>query len=440
MKRFFSRLRPSFDRLFFLWLLVFPQVFLLWIPKDGYLSIADAKLRALFAGCLLLTLFLMYRITAMLKRHYRAGTMPRLRHLSPLQTAALGYWISVLLSALLSHYPEQAWSAEGAYSSAVVQSLYLFCFFCVSAWGRARKELLWSMAVWLPFSVICILQLCGGNPLGLFPGGLEYKDAYTQYNGQFIGTVGNVGLVSCIFCLAVPICLVSLWKGRGRLRFLLLIPVICILVIQCAIRVDSGFVGLGLGAILTVCILSNVSRTKKRIAYACLISAAVCAAVLLWFADPGIRLLHELHEILHGRIDNSFGTGRVFIWRQLLKYAPDHPVFGAGPGTMLFSARKIVGIGKTESLGIFDAHNIYLHVFFEQGVVGLVFFLSITAHWLIPWIRRHGKSTALSALGAGLLCCTICMLFSVSAVPAAPFFWIVLGLFDAEDSRIRHQG
>lgn len=52
---------------------------------------------------------------------------------------------------------------------------------------------------------IGLLQYAGYNPLGLFPEGTGYHDAFILYNGQFMGTLGNVDTLSAFLCLMVPL-------------------------------------------------------------------------------------------------------------------------------------------------------------------------------------------------------------------------------------------
>lgn len=56
--------------------------------------------------------------------------------------------------------------------------------------------------------------------------------------------------------------------------------------------------------------------TKKRRAATIIIRGVLLAAFLAVFLLPGLPgMLGEAHALLHGRAEDDFGSGRIYIWK-----------------------------------------------------------------------------------------------------------------------------
>ena len=99
----------------------------------------------------------------------------------------------------------------------------------------------------------------------------------------------------------------------------------------------------------------------RRLIVACFVVAGVLAIVPLIPQTSVERFLTTGTEISSGSL-----SGRGHIWKMGLQTFAQHPVLGVGAGAF----RAAVGIGKV-------AHNVFISVLVELGIVGLALFLGI---------------------------------------------------------------
>ena len=154
-----------------------------------------------------------------------------------------------------------------------------------------------------------------------------------------------------------------------------------------------------------------------------------------------IPLFREIHSILHGEISDSFGSGRVEIWRKMLARLDRRQLlFGCGPDTVRLTAlepfRTYDETGKLlRQAAITDAHCWPLQMLYCQGVFALLSFAATVVLALRPWFRSKGRTAAVEILGAALLCFLFAMLFCFTSVIIMPLFWTLLGLLTAAGAR-----
>ena len=148
-----------------------------------------------------------------------------LKKLSWPQRTALLYLAITWISAAASPYWPETVLGASRYEGAFSISLYVLCFLLVAAYGEADRVLLWVLAAAVTLeSLLCIVQLTGYNPFGLYPAGYSYFDAGKSYSGEYLGTVGNTDLLAAFYCLAVPILAYSMAYMNGAKRLILLAP------------------------------------------------------------------------------------------------------------------------------------------------------------------------------------------------------------------------
>ena len=280
---------------------------------------------------------------------------------------------------------------------------------------------------------LCICQLHGGNPLSLYPAGTTYFDANIAYPGAYLGTIGNVDLVAAFLCLVIPIFWVTLLLSRDKRRWWMLLSLIAAVYVLLDMWVLAGIVGVFGGTLLALPMLCRDVRLRRRVALALGIGF-VGALFVLWHFDFG-GTLHELHELLRGNFDGSFGSGRIHIWRSVLREVPSHFWLGTGPDTMLraslppfewFDAAR----GVTVVAQIDVAHNEFLNILFHQGVFALLAYLGALLSAVVRCLRSHSKTAA--ALGTATLCWCVQALFGFSMFVTTPFFFLALALLERE--------
>jgi putative inorganic carbon (HCO3(-)) transporter len=149
----------------------------------------------------------------------------------------------------------------------------------------------------------------------------------------------------------------------------------------------SGALALGAAVITTVLVSGRGSRVKALLAAGALSMTAIVFFVA--FAPPTIK--ERITQTLPGQVPNT--EGRSTIWQVGWRMAEDNPVRGVGLGSFETSSiHYVLEPGTLErSDQVIDtpkvAHNIYLQVFAELGLVGLVMLVSILAFPVVCALR-----------------------------------------------------
>ena len=415
----------------FLWLML--TVYLFSFGSEGYLNITAAKYVLFVILCGLYCAAM--ALCAIIQRR-SVSPIQLLRRSSWGQRFVLLYVLLSWVSALLSPYRSDAILGLSRYEGAVTITLYGVIFLLLSVYGRPSRALLYGCGgSALVFCLLCLVQLTGRNPLGLYPEGLTWFDAGKAYSGAYLGTIGNIDLVAAWLCLVIPLLWASLLRLTGHGRWLLLLPLAAALAVLLQMGVLAGLVGVGCSAVLSLPVILPLSKRPRTQLALILAGSVLLITVVLFCFDMGSGFLHELHELLHGRIDPAFGSGRLHIWREVWQRIPAHPWLGAGPDTMLHAemtpfTRYDAELGRTLVSTIDTAHNEYLNILYHQGILGLAAYLSALGCLVWQWLR-HSDDTATAILGAAALGYGIQACFGFSMCMTAPYFWIVLGLLDS---------
>lgn len=362
------------------------------------------------------------------------------------QRFVLLYLICSWASALASPWFPETIPGVSRHEGALTLTIYCLCFLLVSVYGKASKWLLYGLGGSVTvFCVVCLLQFAGYNPFWLYPAGCSYFDADVKYAGEYLGTIGNVDSVAAFLCVVIPIFWIALLRFSEKQRFFLLLPLSLALFVLLRMHVLAGLVGVFAGGLLALPVILPISGRGKGIWAVSLAGLLVAVLAALYFVDVKSGMFHELHQLLHGNFDESFGSGRLHIWSQVIKKIPEHFWLGAGPDTMARAdlqafTRYDEALGGMR-VGMIDvAHNEYLNVLYHQGIFALLLYLAalMSAAW--NWIRRSGKDSAAAALGGGSLCYCVQAFFGFSVCVTAPFFWLALALLEGKAVNHRKGG
>lgn len=207
------------------------------------------------------------------------------------------------------------------------------------------------------------------------------------------------------------------WSIRGGR--IIWIPVAAVMLYALTL---TGSVAAVMTALLAGCaaagwwIARRGSRTAKAVAAVC--AAIVLAAAVLYTRTP--------------RAESSLEMRGGFT-RASLHMIEARPIFGVGIGRYYSLSRLVLPPSLAWSYGLENAHDYYLQIAAELGVVGLVAFLGMMASALGPPVARAWRQRA-DALTIG--CAAGALAYLTTAIAGHPFlvpeaatpFWIVLGL------------
>ena len=149
------------------------------------------------------------------------------------------------------------------------------------------------------------------------------------------------------------------------------------------------------------------------------------------------RTTDQTVEIAKGNADDSYGTNRIFIWKETLKAIPKYWLHGAGIDNFYyaFDGGPIV----YRNMAFDKAHNEYLQVLITQGVFALISYLL-----LFGFITFKGIKNSFKYKEAYLILPVIGFLvhafFAFNVIELAPIFYMTLGLCSAKHKSVKFIG
>lgn len=411
------------------------SIFLVYCGTNGYVSILRSKwILYLLLSISYLGILLLSRLELTL-----VGALPFPRPISfwkalnhPQKTMCL-LWFCSAISTILSTHPKLSlWGSERR-EGLITITLYIGCCLAISLYGKLRPWMLWLFAITMSLNcILALIQLAGYNPFHLYPQGLNYYDKYELYAGEFLGTIGNVDILSAVLCIAIPLFWIALIRGLNPRRWLLCIPLgLCVIVLFRAF-VSGGIVAVCSSILLTIPVLQTTHKARKTawITVFLLCIIGIVAIYLLGYRTSGF--IYEASELLHGHWDDSFGSGRLYIWRTAAELIPQHPLFGCGPDTLGLQIdaafeRINKSVGAVIHSQVDNAHNEYLNMLVERGAVTLMIYLALLVQCAYHWVRNAAKQPAAALCGGAVLTYCIQAFFGLSSPASAIYFWLALG-------------
>lgn len=413
------------------------SVYLLYPGSGGYEHITQSKFVlfvVLTAGYVGISLLLRVEL-AVVGAAEPGGVTKIFRCMPPAGWLMLGYAVITIVSALCSEYRSLAVWGGVRREGAVTILLYVLCavFIAVSYVPSWKHITVFAAAVSLN-CILAFIQVAGYNPFGLYPEGMSYADAFVKYSGEFLGTVGNVDQMAAVLCIAIPLFMMSIIRIKSRYRFLLAVPLLLSTVLLFMERVQAGILGVLAGVVLSLPIVCRLDRKKRRTAYVVIsVTVLVFLAVIYCAGAQLPSSLHELSQIMHGNFDDSYATGRLYIWKNTLPLVPEHIILGGGPDTLSMRldagfSRFNEAIGQTVTSSIDAAHNEYLNVLVDQGIIALILYMAALMALAWQWIRESDKRPVTAVCGSAVLAYCIQAFFGISCLVSAPYLWIVVGI------------
>ena len=396
---------------------------------------------------------------------------------APERWLALGYLAFCLLSALCSPWRRTAFLGGSRREGFLHIALYLCSFLLLSCREFPKKGLLCAFAAaMLLQDLLCLFQLGGLNVLGLYPAGLGWADAGVRYPGAYLGTLGNAGQTGAVLAAGAALGALSILEQGGK-RFLLL-PMValnafllaemdvagallallgvlllalipygktlgglcrwgCLIALTLALgcwRILGPGPALGLTVLAGACLLGERRLPGERdcrllslllLGFLCLLALGLALSYEGWYAP-----LREASALLRGEVSDSMGSGRVYIWRQVLRALPERFWLGSGPDTL--GLRGLApyraydpALGRETALQIDAAHCEVLQTLVCCGPGAAACHLGLGVCAALGFFRKTG--TARLCAGAAF-CYALQALFGISMCASAPLFWVLLAL------------
>lgn len=337
-------------------------------------------------------------------------------------------WLGLIYFAL-----RLASQAQGGFSLAwtLEQLLYASAFFWASQrLGDAALRLRLFAALLAGAAISCaygILQSFGLDP---FKGGqMDMGFGLRAY-----GALGNPDFYGGYLALLAPLALLPflLEARKAALGALLILALLLS-------QTRAAWIACAASLAFLLAATYGQWRPRRLLDLGLTLGVAVALFSIPSPFNPGrIRLASRLASAADAR--SSDAGGRFFLYRASLRIAARRPLLGAGGGnyTRAFLHEQAAMLAEPRNAGepyrlTHEAHNDFLQVASESGLLALAAFVGVLALLLRRGFRRNDPQ--LAACGAALAAFGADALFSFPlSVPAsAALFWVLAGALAAEE-------
>ncbi len=194
-------------------------------------------------------------------------------------------------------------------------------------------------------------------------------------------------------------------------------------------------VGFAVG--LALCLIKNLRwpnlKTVKLAGCVLLALIAAGGVVFVEFVGRGVAesdMIYQAREIMHGNMEDRFGSWRGFTWKRALARIPEHPLLGTGADTFYYGfgeenqdeAREVARV-------VFDkAHNDFLQISICFGISGLLAYLALIISIFIFSIRLAFYDEFTLAVAGGALAYVVNSFFGIDTVIVTPIYWLLLAM------------
>ena len=144
------------------------------------------------------------------------------------------------------------------------------------------------------------------------------------------------------------------------------------------------------------------------------------------------RTKDQTVEISKGNSEDSYGTNRMFIWKETVKIIPKYWLHGVGIDNFYyaFDGKPII----YENMAFDKVHNEYLQVLVTQGVFSLISYLMLFGYITFKGIKNSFKYKELYLI-LPVIGYLVHAFFAFSVIELAPIFYMALGLCSTRNER-----
>jgi O-antigen ligase len=197
------------------------------------------------------------------------------------------------------------------------------------------------------------------------------ESGYQRYAGAGLDA-NDLGLM---MALSIPISYCLLLRHRGKLAWVYLLQMI-LAVMTLLLTASRGASLAGIVALVIVPVTYTYLKGPQKLAVLVTVGALICCAVLFVPGSSWERLSTLPSEFEKGTL-----TGRTVIWAAGWEVFRHHPVFGIGANAFRPVVSRVLGEPiRFDVPGMPPAppaHNTFLSVLVEEGVVGLAVYCTL---------------------------------------------------------------
>jgi len=301
-------------------------------------------------------------------------------------------------------------------------------FFLVSEWADSPERIRKILSVLLYSAIITVVfaflqEVVGGYTslwLYLYPLG----ESFQEWRGRATSFLGSDNSLAAYLNLVLPFALACYvlgkgkWKRLGGWTFGL----------GCVALVTTQSIG-GTVAFFSILVLAIFCFARSRTKKLALLAALCVLGYLFYVLRPILNPAHTEEAI------GSDAAGRLLLWITAWNYFVHSPLIGVGWGNFTDLYGFDIPILQP---GMYAAHNTYLQLLAETGLLGFVAFFSLVVQsWRQAWSQLRSsvdffdRALAFGVLGALLSVLVHGFLDYLLESQIATLFWVVLALLVA---------
>ncbi|MGN6326466.1 O-antigen ligase family protein [Pseudolysinimonas sp.] len=308
----------------------------------------------------------------------------------------------MLVSTIWSNYP--GWTLLGTLASLITTTFGVFLATTMSltdflrSFGTALRWILGLSLVFELFVALVIrhhilpLWVAYCDPSKKIPNACYWSRDLLLHGGQIQGIVGNSNLLALAAMFALIVFLVQFVARSGSRLWLGVWIIVALLTL--ALTRSSTVMAATAVALLVGAFLLLVRRARSRVRTglyvggAAVLVAGIAVVVLAW--HPLLKLLGKSSDL----------TFRTVIWRTVIEKALERPVGGWGWVSYWVPWLKPYdGLIEHGGINYLQAHEAWLDVFLQLGVVGLIVF----GIFVVVTLLRAWTTAIDAAPGTGLV-------------------------------------
>lgn len=271
---------------------------------------------------------------------------------------------------------------------------------------------------------------------------------------QVFGLFGNVNYFAEYLIIPIPIAIPLFLVNKNKIKkVLLLIAILTMSISLLFTFTRSSYLGFGVSLILmfflyTIQWRQKFIKNKKKIVIVILLLAAIGTIVFSLpnpFNKPGTIINKIKSRISPTQLtQDSSIKRRLATWQFTILMIKDHPVFGSGIGTYKYNTLRYQAefFSKNNNRSIYphgfaqEAHNEYLQIWAEMGIVGLSIFIWVIFSYFKYGLKALKKNEDKYKQGMiiGLMGAVIAVLgdsifgFPLHLPATVMMFWLAFGL------------
>jgi len=280
-------------------------------------------------------------------------------------------WIAVFTAVLIAAWFTGSHVSNGIFVFATYFQMFFFFFLITQLLTEQKYFFIFGWVLIGSITIFSVILSIDYLYFIVNQGGFSYVNP-EEIHGRKEGLNLDPNFSALYATLAISFVLyyIKIYKKLG-IRILLLV---CLSILFSAIILTHSMGGLiGLSSIMFLFLLfyKDFSTFKKISILVCMIPISI---LLYYFAPHSLetRVQHQYHNILSGNFE-TWGTGRGNLWMVSAKIIKENPLLGVGLGGYIeIMGREIYNVtgGKPK-----QAHNLYLAIATENGIIGLIVFL-----------------------------------------------------------------